>query len=318
MIYSVRHLTRFRYKPAVRESIMELRMQPRSEGNQRCLSFDLRVKPDALVMQYHDFLGNVVHHFDIAGKHGELNIKSQSVVEILPTPELQVKNCGTWEQLDAAVDAGNYWEMLLPSDFARPTPLLQRLAQEMEIARRQRPLEVLMEISHGIHEVFAYVPNSTTVDSPIDHAISERKGVCQDFAHVMIALVRKLRVPCRYVSGYLFHTTDDQSSSAEGASHAWAEAFLPGLGWVGFDPTNDTVCNERHIRLAAGRDYAEVPPTRGVYKGGGESELSVSVAVALADAPAPEDMAPAVIQRRTPPRIAENYLSQQEQQQQQQ
>jgi transglutaminase-like putative cysteine protease len=316
MIYSVRHITRFRYKPAVRESIMELRMQPRSEGNQRCLSFDLRVKPDALVMQYHDFLGNVVHHFDIAGKHSELNIKSQSVVEVLPTPELQGRKCGTWEQLDAAVESGNYWEMLLPSDFARPTPLLEQLALEMEIERRGTPLEALQEISHGIHDNFAYVPNATTVDSPIDHAISERKGVCQDFAHVMIALVRMLRVPCRYVSGYLFHTTEDQSSSAEGASHAWVEAFLPGLGWVGFDPTNDTVCNERHIRVAVGRDYAEVPPTRGVYKGGGESELSVSVTVSLADAPSPEELAPALIQRRTPPSVVENYLSQQEQQQQ--
>jgi transglutaminase-like putative cysteine protease len=125
-----------------------------------------------------------------------------------------------------------------------------------------------------------------------------------------------LRVPCRYVSGYLFHTTEDQSSSAEGASHAWVEAFLPGLGWVGFDPTNDTVCNERHIRVAVGRDYAEVPPTRGVYKGGAESELSVSVTVSLADAPSPEELAPALIQRRTPPSVVENYLSQQEQQQQ--
>ena len=316
MIYSVRHLTRFRYKPAVRESIMELRMQPRSEGNQRCLSFDLRVRPDALVMQYHDFLGNVVHHFDIAGKHGELNIKSQSVLEIVPTPELQARDCGTWEQLDAVVESGNYWEMLLPSDFARPTSLLEQLAREMEVERRGRPLEALLEISHGIHENFAYVPNATSVDSPIDHAISERKGVCQDFAHVMIALVRTLRVPCRYVSGYLFHTTGDQSSSAEGASHAWVEAFLPGLGWVGFDPTNDTICNERHIRVAVGRDYAEVPPTRGVYKGGGESELSVSVTVSLANAPSPEDLAPTVIQRRTPPQAVDNYLSQQEQQQQ--
>jgi len=316
MIYSVRHIPRFRYKPAVRESIMELRMQPRSEGNQRCLSFDLRVKPDALVMQYHDFLGNAVHHFDIAGKHSELNIRSQSVVEIRSTPEFQTKKCGSWEQLDAAVECGNYWEMLLPSDFARPTPLLEQLAREMEIERRGMPLEALQEISHSIHDNFSYVPNATSVDSPIDHAISERKGVCQDFAHVMIALVRKLRVPCRYVSGYLFHTTEDQSRSAEGASHAWVEAFVPGLGWVGFDPTNDTICNERHIRVAVGRDYAEVPPTRGVYKGGGESELSVSVTVSLADAPSPEDLAPAVIQRRTPPSVAENYLSQQEQQQQ--
>jgi transglutaminase-like putative cysteine protease len=317
MIYSVRHVTRFRYKPSVRESIMELRMQPRSEGNQRCLNFELKVKPDALVMQYRDFLGNSVHHFDIAGKHTELNIKARSVVAVLPTIGLDMSNPGTWEQLDKAIVAGNFWEMLLPSDFARPTPLLLQLGQELAVGRKGSPLETILDVNRGIHNAFAYVPKSTSVDSPIDHALAERKGVCQDFAHVMIALVRELKVPCRYVSGYLFQTSDDQSSSAEGASHAWVEAFLPGLGWTGFDPTNDTVCGERHIRVAIGRDYAEVPPTRGVYKGGGESELSVAVTVSLSESPTPEDMAPAMVLRRVSSPIVDNYLAQEQEQQQQ-
>jgi transglutaminase-like putative cysteine protease len=177
-------------------------------------------------------------------------------------------------------------------------------------------LRMLFEISEAIHEKFSYVPNTTTVDSPIDHALSERKGVCQDFAHIMTALVHKLRVPCRYVSGYLFHAKDDQSLASEGASHAWVEALLPGLGWVGIDPTNNLLCGERHIRVAVGRDYAEVPPTRGVFKGGAESELSVSVTVALTNAPAPEELTPATIFRRTPPPTEENFWAQQEQQQQ--
>ncbi len=120
--------------------------------------------------------------------------------------------------------------MLLPSDFARPTPLLGDLAKEMVLGRKSTPYDTLLEISQGIHAAFSYVPKSTNVDSPIDHALSARKGVCQDFAHVMIALVRQLKVPCRYVSGYLFHASGDQSSAAEGASHAWVEAFLPRLG----------------------------------------------------------------------------------------
>jgi transglutaminase-like putative cysteine protease len=316
MIYSVRHLTRFRYKPAVRESIMEVRMQPRSEANQRCLGFDLKVKPDALIHQYRDFFGNVVHHFDIAGRHTELNLKAQSVVEVLSPPIAQSKTPATWEQLDATVQSGAYWEMVQPSDFARPTPLLEELAREMNVQRKSTPLETLLDLNHQIKRVFAYVPNATNVDSPIDHAISERKGVCQDFAHVMIALVRCLGVPCRYVSGYLFHANGDGTQSAEGASHAWAEALLPGLGWTGFDPTNDMLCGERHIRVAVGRDYAEVPPTRGVYKGGGEGELTVSVTVGLADAPAAEDLAPATVLRRSPPPAEDNLSAQQEQQQQ--
>jgi transglutaminase-like putative cysteine protease len=316
MIYSVRHVTKFTYKPAVRESVMEVRMHPRSEANQRCLTFELNVKPSASLMQYRDFLGNVVHHFDIAGSHTELTLDAQSTVEVLPIHEPDMVH-GTWEELDAMIATDGYYEMMLPSTFARPTKLLEDFAHEIELGRRGTPLRMLFEISEAIHEKFAYVPNATSVDSPIDLALSERMGVCQDFAHIMIALVRKLRVPCRYVSGYLFHAKDDQSLASEGASHAWVEALLPGFGWVGFDPTNNFLCGERHIRVAVGRDYAEVPPTRGVFKGGAESELSVSVTVALTNAPAPEDLAPAMVLRRTPPPPEDNFWTQQEQQQQQ-
>jgi transglutaminase-like putative cysteine protease len=316
MIYSVRHVTKFCYKPAVRESVMEVRMHPRSEANQRCLTFELNTKPSAALMQYRDFLGNIVHHFDIAGSHTELTLDAQSTVEALPIHEPDIAHAGTWENLDAMVAADGYYEMMLPSTFARPSALLEDFAREMQLERRFTPLRMLFEISEAIHEKFSYVPNTTNVDSPIDHALSERKGVCQDFAHIMTALVRKLRVPCRYVSGYLFHAKDDQSLASEGASHAWVEALLPGLGWVGIDPTNNLLCGERHIRVAVGRDYAEVPPTRGVFKGGAESELSVSVTVALTNAPVPEELTPATIFRQTPPPAEENFWAQQEQQQQ--
>jgi transglutaminase-like putative cysteine protease len=295
---------------------MELRMQPRSEGNQRCLSFDLAVKPAATIMHYRDFLGNAVHHFDIAASHSELALKAQSLVEVLPIPDPEPADAPTWGDLDTLVAIEGYYEMLQPSVFARPTERLDEFARELKMDRHVDPLRMLVEISRGIHEKFEYAPNSTKVDSPIDDALSVRKGVCQDFAHIMIALVRKLQVPCRYVSGYLFHTKDDQSMTSEGASHAWVEALLPKLGWVGFDPTNNLLCGDRHIRVAIGRDYAEVPPTRGVYKGGSESELSVSVTVVLSDAPAPEDLQPAMVLRRTPPPAEETQRSSQEQQQQ--
>jgi transglutaminase-like putative cysteine protease len=318
VIYSVRHVTKFRYTPAVRESVMEVRMQPRSDEGQRCLSFSLDVRPAAAIMQYRDFLGNVVHHFDIAGSHSELTLKAQALVDVLPAPEPLIEASRTWEDLDKLIASGDYWEMMLPSVFARPTPLLEDLFNEMNLERRGTPLELLLEITQSIHEKFAYVPNSTMVDSPIDDALAERKGVCQDFAHIMIALVRKLRIPCRYVSGYLFHADGSTTRSAEGASHAWVEALLPGLGWTEFDPTNNMLSGDRHIRVAVGRDYAEVPPTRGVFKGGAESELSVSVTVGISDAPAPEDMSPAMIIRRAAVPVEEDLLSRQQREQQQQ
>jgi transglutaminase-like putative cysteine protease len=130
---------------------------------------------------------------------------------------------------------------------------------------------------------FEYSPRSTRVDSPIDDALKTRRGVCQDFSHIFIALARGIGVPCRYVSGYLFHQGAEDRSS-DGATHAWAEVFLPDLGWIGFDPTNNLIARERHIRVAVGRDYADVPPTRGVYKGlaGMKSELAVAVNVGTA------------------------------------
>jgi transglutaminase-like putative cysteine protease len=133
----------------------------------------------------------------------------------------------------------------------------------------------------------------------------------------MIALVRQLRIPCRYVSGYLFHREDGQDRSPAGATHAWAEAFLPGPGWVAFDPTNNLVGNARHIRVAIGRDYADVPPTRGVYRGDTESELSVVVVVSPAEAPLPEELPPATVIRSKPINSFDSLQYEQQQQQQQ-
>ena len=117
------------------------------------------------------------------------------------------------------------------------------------------------------------------MNSPIEASLTSRQGVCQDFAHIMIAMVRRLRIPCRYVSGYLYHSDQNKDRSADGATHAWVEALLPGFGWVGFDPTNNLMAGSRHIRTAVGRDYADVPPTLGTMKGRAETELQVRVRV---------------------------------------
>jgi transglutaminase-like putative cysteine protease len=322
VIYSVRHTTTFRYEPAVRESVMEVRLQPRSDGEQRCLSFTLDVEPAANILQYRDFAGNTVHHFDIAGRHTLVKVSAQSAVEVPNLLAPRAADAGEWADLDALVAAGDLWEMLLPSHFAHCSDPLEHLAKELECERRGSPFALLIELNEAIYRLFSYVPNSTKVDSPIEEALEARQGVCQDFAHIMIALVRRLKLPCRYVSGYMFHRDDQgkdkKDRSLDGASHAWVEALVPGIGWVAFDPTNNLVGADRHIRVAIGRDYSDVPPTRGVYKGESQSELIVSVSVSPADAAAPEPIAPPFVVRsrpvlvRTPARRTE-----QEQQQQQ-
>lgn len=315
MYYSIRHVTRFRYSAPISESIMEVRMHPRTEGTQRCSNFQLRTIPRARIMSYRDYLGNIVHHFSVPGRHTRLKITAESIVELAPLPPVpDALEPGAWDQLDAIVATGDYWDTLMPSQFARPTDLLRDLAGELGVKRRDDPLSVLRDLNAAMYRSFAYVPNSTQADSPIDHALEERKGVCQDFAHIMIALVRSLGIPCRYVSGYLFHRVEDHDRSEEDATHAWVEAMLPDLGWIGFDPTNNLIAGERHIRAAIGRDYEDVPPTHGFFKGDAESELDVGVQVIPTEAPLPEEELLPVI-AWTPSEAEEQDLQQQQQQQ---
>ncbi len=317
MAYSVRHITRLRYEPAVRESVMEVRMQPRTDARQRCLSFSLDVSPRANVMVYRDFFGNAVHHFDIPGQHEVIEVGAQAVVEVLPPLVASAAEAGNWKELDARVAQGDYWEMLLPSQYARPTELLEKLRAALDLKRRGNPLELVQKLNAELYEFFEYAPNTTKVDSPIDEALESRQGVCQDFAHIMIALVRQLKIPCRYVSGYLFHEDSAKDRSPAGATHAWVEAYLGELGWVAFDPTNNLPGCERHIRVAIGRDYADVPPTRGVHKGEAGSELSVMVSVSPVDAPEPADLPALRVIRSKPLNGAANSELEQQLQQQQ-
>ncbi|GAC1358702.1 MAG: transglutaminase family protein [Acidobacteriaceae bacterium] len=282
--YSIRHLTRFKYEQPVSESVMETRMHPRSDGHQRCLSYLLSVSPRCRLQSYRDHLGNDVHHFNIPSFHSELVIVSEALVEQQPLPEVpQALTPQAWAELDALVAGEDYWEMLLPSDFARPTPALLALARDLNVERRSDPLTVVRDLNAALFHGFQYVPLSTSVDSPIDEAIESRQGVCQDFAHIMIALLRQVRIPSRYVSGYLDHGRE--ARPGHDATHAWVEVLLPGLGWIGFDATNNLLARDRHIRTAIGRDYADVPPTHGIFRGTNSSELYVAVHVDASETP---------------------------------
>jgi transglutaminase-like putative cysteine protease len=284
MNYSIRHTTRFEYSAPVYESFMEVRKCPRTEGSQRVQRFSLAVSPNAHVFHFLDYLGNVVNTFDIPRAHTRLNITAEAYVEVSPIAPLPVAlDARTWALLDAEVQEGDFWDMLMPSQYIETTPSVIQLAEELDASRRDDPLTVLRELNHAIYETFDYMPNYTNVDSPIDEALISRKGVCQDFAHIMITLVRPLGIPCRYVSGYLYTGKENSDRSVQDATHAWVEAWLPGYGWVGFDPTNNLIVGDRHIRVAIGRDYADVPPTYGVFRGEVESKLSVGVQVKIAD-----------------------------------
>lgn len=292
MFYAVRHFTRFRYSHPVWQSAMELRMQPRSENTQRCFTFQLSISPQARVFSYQDHFGNLVHHFDVPGQHRELTITADALVDVeTPAPLPESLGPGAWDELDAMIDREDYWDMLMPSRFACTSPELEALAKEVGVVERggREPLELLTTLNSRLYQYFSYVKSSTGVNSVIEDAIKSRQGVCQDFAHTMIAIVRNLRIPCRYVSGYLHRDPEHADRSDEGATHAWVEALLPQIGWVGFDPTNNLIVGGRHIRTAIGRDYSDVSPTVGTMKGSAETELQVRVRVTPSDAVLPPD-----------------------------
>ncbi len=287
MYYSVIQTNKFRYSSPIRESVMEVRMQPFNTSAQRCLSFGLTVRPHTKVQCYEDFFGNVIHHFDVPARHTSLNITAEAMVEIIPGDALPDSlPSSAWRDAHYYAEDDNAYEMLLPSHFAQPTKLLLELADELDVCKRDDPLTLLRQINEQIHQRFQYMTASTRVDSPIDEALEARQGVCQDFTHVFIALARHAGIACRYVSGYLY-SPNKRDRIMTGATHAWAEALLPGLGWIGFDPTNNSLAGMRHIRVAIGRDYADVPPTRGVFKKSAAtiSELLVNVRITPSSPP---------------------------------
>lgn len=296
MHYSIRHITRYHYSSPVTESLTEVRKQPITDSLQICHNFELNLSPRASITTHTDHFGNIVHHFDIPKPHTQLAIAAKSLVEVKQIPSVPDSlSESAWSELDAIVEQEDLYEMLMPSRFTNTTALLFQLGKELRMERRDDPLTVLRQLNAAIYERFEYAPQTTRVDSMIDEALNCLCGVCQDYAHIMIAIMRHLlKIPARYVSGYLFHRAENHDRSAVDATHAWVEGYLPGQGWIGFDPTNNLIAAERHIRVALGRDYSDVPPTRGVYKGGASSDLSVAVQVSQADAPVAEIKPPAI------------------------
>jgi transglutaminase-like putative cysteine protease len=292
MFYAIRHLTRYRYSRSVWQSIMEVRMHPLTDGGQRCFTFQLSVNPRARIFGFVDHLGNQVHHFDLPAHHRELTIVADALVNLqAPTDVPAALPPGSWESLARLIESDDHWPMLLPSHYARPCPELDALTKELDIdaANGRDPFTLARHVSDRINSAFSYVKKSTAVNSPIEVSLESRQGVCQDFSHIMIAALRNLGIPARYVSGYLYHDEQHHDRSADGATHAWVEALMPGLGWIGFDPTNGVETGDRHIRTAIGRDYADVPPTIGTMKGKTDTELQVRVRVVPSQALLPPD-----------------------------
>ena len=274
--FEISHTTRYLYASRVRGCVMSVCLMPRDKTGQRLLGFGIATAPVSSMNSETDCFGNTKHVLNIHKEHEALEIVALSSVEIAaPAPPSGFLGAGAWEEVRSWKNSFAYWDYTHATALTRPSARLNDFVTRMDIRANGDPLEALIRLSDALHRGFEYVPGSTSAISPIDHVLESGRGVCQDYAHVMLAIARSWGVPSRYVSGYV--PVDAAGSAMESASHAWVECLLPGIGWTGFDPTNGQLPGESHVRIAVGRDYQDVAPTRGVLLGGGGGRLEVEV-----------------------------------------
>jgi transglutaminase-like putative cysteine protease len=262
--FEIEHTTDFVYSGPITETMMELRLMPLDGPGQRLLDFTLRINPQVKVATYQDGYGNQVHYFNLLRAHQKLRVTSRSLVEMDGQP--------------AVTDDG------LVADFLRFREPVTDEPGVRAIAARHAPADLgsgpdveraLENLTVAISHDFMYDPAVTNVYTGVGEVLELRAGVCQDFAHLFIAAARAIGVPARYVSGYIH--VPGAGGVMEGASHAWAEAWVPGTGWMGFDATHPVRAGENHVRVAVGRDYRDAAPTRGVYVGMATGTMNVNV-----------------------------------------
>ena len=258
------HSTRYRYSGPIAETVMEVRLRPMDGNGQRCLEFELDVSSGIKPRTYRDGYGNNVHYFNLVRPHTRLSVTSRSLVE-------------TGGELDADPGEDLVYDYLRYRSPVKDVPGVRELADRHPIPDPGSGVAVeqaLDELTLTISREFAYDRAVTNVYSAVDEVLELRAGVCQDFAHLFIAVARAMGVPARYVSGYI-HVPGRAGSTS--ASHAWAEGWVPGRGWVGYDATRPVRTSENHVRLAVGRDYTDAAPTRGIYVGSAIGTMAVSV-----------------------------------------
>lgn len=281
MRYRIIHRTAYQYVSPVYESFNEVRLQPSSTETQNCLAFELSIDPPATIITFKDYYGNVVHDFGVPYLHDHLTIEATSDVVTFADADQPLVGPRGAEPDSSPSLAALATDELLADEWAEFLSASAYVALETEAHELARGIVAadpamsayafLTRAGTYVREHFTYQVGATNVRTTVAELIAGGSGVCQDYAHLLIALCRHVGLPARYVSGYL------GSVGQSSASHAWTEAYVPPYGWIGLDPTLGTPCTGRHVKMAVGRDYADVPPLRGTYRGGGEATLEVAV-----------------------------------------
>ena len=271
------HKTIYSYQSPVIESVNEVRLYPIKNSHQKPLQFDLDLSPKATIQNYRDFFCNRVDFFEINEPHQKLEIQTTLKVQTFSDKNNPCLANIPLTELNTHLDLDAHFDFLMNSYFVAVNPDIWRVAVDVS-KENPRLLDCILGICRRTHQHFIYDPKTTDSKTTASQAFLLGKGVCQDYAHVMIAFLRALKIPARYVSGY-FWTDDAENDLSAGASHAWLEAYLPNYGWLGIDPTHNDLVDERYVSLAIGRDYGDVSPVRGTYRGTSSRNLEVNVSV---------------------------------------
>lgn len=287
MNYRITHRTAYAYDEPVAVSHHAARLRPRDTDTQRCEGFSLSLDPEPdLLTEHTDSFGNQVSCFSIQKLHARLEVVSRSFVTLTPVLQPDPAQTPPWEEVAALFRDPVAVDLLDPCQFVFRSPLLVHEMPMREFAqpsfKKGRPLlAAVAELSQRIFKEFTFDPKATTISTPLNEVLAHKRGVCQDFAHLAIAALRAMGLPARYVSGYLRTRPPPGKPRLQGvdASHAWVSCFVPGFGWVDFDPTNNCFTSLDHITVAVGRDFSDVSPVRGIITGGGHHRVTVGVDV---------------------------------------
>ncbi|MHB8206331.1 transglutaminase family protein [Mucilaginibacter sp.] len=273
----IKHITRYIYDSPVRDSANQIILYPINDEYQDVVKQEVTITGSPLVDTHIDYYGNEVGSFTYVEPHMEMTISSKITVNtrhrLLPVNDIFPGE--QWEDLKRLKCIVPYIDFLKQEYFEGLSEL--KAIVESEKSKDDTPYQVVLRFCQYVYDNFDYIKGVTTVDTTLDEIWKIKSGVCQDFAHILTEMLRIINIPARYVSGYI--CTGQNGMRGEGATHAWAEAYIPDYGWLGLDPTNNCIANESHVRLAVGRNFSDCSPVKGVYKGAAKHKLEVAVTV---------------------------------------
>ena len=284
-IFSIHHITRYEYSQPVKESLNQIKIHPLICPTQEILQHDVIISHQPELHLYTDYWGNRTGIFTITEPHKSLSIESKLIVRTIEQPEPSMTNISVFNPIIPGNDL-LLTELSLPEQISRQSEIID-IAEDIK-EQRENYIDIIHASNEYIYRNFQYIKGITDYETTVDEILEHKSGVCQDFAHILLQILRTLRIPCKYVSGYI--CPNKNGMRGEGATHAWVEVWIPGYGWAGIDPTNNVWVKDTHVKLSTGRNFYDCSPAKGTFKGIAKQQLSVYVSVGYEDGHIFEEM----------------------------